>query len=81
MKPPPGSLRGASTKNHEAWLAYRLRETFVAAHGGKLLARGFPTFRRLCVEPLKHFDLPETLSDDAWDDKLRKPRNKSEKKQ
>jgi len=80
MKPPSETKRGASTKNHEAWLAWRIRETFAAAHGGKLPTRGLPPFRRSCVEPLKHFGLPETLSDDSWDDKLRKPRNKSDKK-
>jgi hypothetical protein len=77
---PPKSRRGASTKNHEAWLVWRIRETFAAAHGGKLPARGFPTFRRSCVEPLKHFGLAETISADTWDDKLRKPRNKSRQK-
>jgi hypothetical protein len=77
---PPKSRRGASTKNHEAWLAWRIRETFAAAHGGKLPARRFPSFRRSCVEPLKYFGLPETLSDDTWDDKLRKPRDKSTQK-
>jgi hypothetical protein len=77
---PPKARRGAPTKNHEAWLTFRIREAFAAAHGGKSPARGLPQFHRACVEPLKHFGLPETISTDTWDDKLRKPRNKSDKK-
>jgi hypothetical protein len=79
-QPPPEARRGARTKNHEALLVLRIRETFAAAHGGKLPARGLPPFRKACVEPLKYFGLPETISADTWDDKLRKPRNKSNKK-
>jgi hypothetical protein len=77
---PPRSRLGARTKNHEAWLASRIREAFTAAHGGKLHARGLPPFRKACVEPLKHFGLAETISANTWDDKLRKPRNKSRQK-
>jgi hypothetical protein len=80
MTHPPKSRRGAPAKNHEAWLVSRIRETFTAAHSGKLHPRGLPAFRRSCVEPLKHFGLAETISADTWDDKLRKPRNKSRQK-